>query len=170
MFTIIQANSSYIGEIFSMILALARHEGIEDRIKISESQLGELLFHPQPRHFVGMALAQDKLVGLVMFNHTHHNICVNVTSGIYIENLYVASEFRKQGIGRALFHYVASQAKVQNCSRIEWWVSRANGEASRFYEKMEATALSNWNLYKCDQDGIDRLLHQGVIDEAIDKC
>ncbi|MGQ3892065.1 GNAT family N-acetyltransferase [Legionella sp. CNM-4043-24] len=167
MFIIIQAKSSFIGEIFSMIMALARHESIEDRIKISESQLRELLFHPQPRHFVGMALVNDKLAGLVMYNYTHHNICVNLTPGIYIENLYVSLEFRKQGIGRALFEYVATKAKEQNCSRIEWWVSTANREASYFYEKMEATTLSNWNLYKCDRDGIDRLLNQGEINETI---
>ena len=155
---IIQAKPQYLSQIYSMILELAKYEGILDRIKITEPQLGNLLFCYQPHHFVGMALVDETLCGLVMFNYTHHNICVNVTRGIYIENLYVSPEFRKQGIGSSLFHYVACKAANNDCSRIEWWVSQRNQEASNFYKKIGALALSNWNIFKCDKINIKNLV------------
>ena len=90
MYTIIQAKPQYLGDIYSMILELAQHEGIYDRIRITESELGALLFCKQPNHFVAMALVDEELVGFAMYNVTYHNVCVNVTDGLYIENLYVA--------------------------------------------------------------------------------
>lgn len=108
-----------------------------------------------------MALIKGELSGLVMFNFTNHNICLNVTRGIYIENLYVAPEFRKQGIGSSLLNYVARKAQVYECSRIEWWVSRHNREACSFYKKMGAVALCDWNIFKCDQAAMDNLLIKG---------
>ena len=141
-----------------MILELAQHEGIRDKIRLTESQLAELLFCERPNHFVAMALNNAMLVGFAMYNLTHHNVCVNVTDGLYIENLYVTPEFRKQGMGTALLTYVAKIAKVSNASRIEWWVSRYNPEAQQFYEKIGAIALSDWNVYKCDIVCMDNLL------------
>ena len=163
MLSIIQAKSQYISNIYSMILELAQYEGIRDKIKITALQLEHLLFCAQPNHFVGIALMDERLCGFVMFNYTHHNICVNVTQGIYIENLYVAPEVRGQGIGHALFNYVEQQAYVRNCSRIEWWVSRNNPAASQFYKKIGAIALSDWVIYKCDRSGINNLLETGGV-------
>lgn len=102
-----------------------------------------------------------------MFNYTQNNICVNVTSGIYIENLYVSPQYRRQGIGCALFKYVACKAAAYNCSRIEWWVSRNNREARHFYKKIGGVALLEWQIFKCDQMGINNLMSIGVADEHI---
>ena len=162
MYTIIQAKPQYLGDIYSMILELAQHEGIYDRIGITDFELGELLFCKQPNHFVAMALVNEVLVGFAMYNVTYHNVCVNVTNGLYIENLYVSPAVRQQRIGSALFAHVARVAKNMNASRLEWWVSRSNPEAQRFYEKTGATVLSDWNAYKCDQVCIDQLLMDGV--------
>lgn len=83
MYTIIQAKPQYLGDIYSMILELAQNEGIYDGIRITESELSELLFCKQPKHFVVMALVDERLVGFAMYNVTHHNVCVNVTDGLY---------------------------------------------------------------------------------------
>lgn len=158
MIPIIQAKPQYLSDIYEMVIELATYEGIQDKIKITEYQLGKLLFCDQPIHFAGMAVINKNLIGLVLFNFTHHNICVNVNQGIYIENLYVSPEFRKQNIGKSLFNYVACKVKANDCSRIEWWVSRNNTEACNFYSKMGGIALPEWTIYKCDRSGIDNLL------------
>lgn len=51
MFPIIQAKPQYLSDIYSMIIDLARYEGIHDKLKITESQLGNPLFCYQPNHF-----------------------------------------------------------------------------------------------------------------------
>jgi len=161
MMPIIQAKFQHLNQIYTMILELAKYEGILDKIKITEAQLADLLFCYQPNHFVGVALLNEQIHGLVMFNYTQNNICVNGTKGIYIENLYVSPEFRNQGIGSALLKYVARKAAANNCSRIEWWVSRDNKDARNFYKKMGAIALPGWNIFKCTQSGINNLIGIG---------
>ena len=50
MLAIIQAQPRYLGTIYSLIRELAKHEGILDKIQISEQQLGALLFGTNPYH------------------------------------------------------------------------------------------------------------------------
>ena len=73
-------------------------------------------------------------------------------------------QFRNQGIGQALFTYVANQAEENACSRIEWWVSSQNTSASRFYKKLGAIALDEWVIYKCDKIGISKLIEKQSCD------
>lgn len=148
MISIIQAKPQYLSDIYSLILQLATHENILDKISISESQLGELLFCEKPYHFISVALIEKYIVGLVMFNITYHNICVNGSTGIYIENLYVLPKYHNQGIGKELFSHVEKEAKTRNCSRIEWWVSRNNKSATNFYKKLGAIPLDEWGVFK----------------------
>lgn len=158
MISIVPAIPEYLSDIYKMVLSLARLEGIEEKVKLTEDQLGQLLFCPAPIHFVGMALKDKCLVGLVMYNFTHHNIFCNVTPGIYIEQLFVEEAFRKQEIGKSLLAFVAEKAHKHGCSRIEWWVSNKNSEASNFYKRMGAISLSDWTIFKCDALGIGNLL------------
>lgn len=157
MFSIIQAQPQYLGIIYSLIRELAKHEGILDRIQITEPQLGQLLFTANPYHFVAVALVNEQVVGLAMYNMTYHNICFNTVHGIYLENLYILPNFRGQGIGKALLTYVAGEAKAKSCSRVEWWVKRNNIEASNFYKSMGAIELDDLAIYKCEKACIDKL-------------
>ena len=93
-----------------------------------------------------------------MYNLTYHNICVNVTHGLYVENLYVSPRFHHQGIGTALLRHVACVAKNSSASRLEWWGSKDNTNAQHFYEKIGAEALGDWNSYKGSKACIDRWL------------
>ncbi|KTD01528.1 GNAT family N-acetyltransferase [Legionella feeleii] len=157
MLAIIQAQPRYLGTIYSLIRELAKHEGILDKIQITEQQLGELLFGVNPYHFVAVALVNGNVVGIAMYNITYHNICFNAVPGIYLENLFVSPEFRGQGIGKALLTYVAGEAKAKNCSRVEWWVKRNNSAASHFYKSMGAIELADLAIYKCEKTCIDKL-------------
>ncbi len=163
MLSIIQAKNEHLSNIYTMIIALAQYEGIEEKIKITRKGLEDLLFCAAPQHFVSVAVLNDQLVGFVMFNYTYHNICVNVLKGIYIENLYVLPAFRQQGVGTALLKFVAEKAHHEACSRIEWWVSRTNEAASDFYKKIGAIALNEWSVFKCDYRGIANLLEIGSV-------
>jgi GNAT superfamily N-acetyltransferase len=158
MFSIIHAKLQYLPEIYTMILDHARHEGIFDKIHITESQLKQVLFCDNPIHFAALAMGENGLSGFVMYNITHHNVCVNVSPGIYVDNIFVLPQHRSQGIGTALFRHVAEAAKDMNISRIEWWVSKHNHDAQHFYDSIGADQLNNWKIYKAGKVCIDRLL------------
>lgn len=162
MFSIIKATPQYLSDIYSMILALAKHDGSLDRIILTEKQLGELLFCNEPKHFISMALKGSALAGIVLYDFVSHNVCYNITTGIYIEMFYVDPKFRNQGIGSALFNHVAKEALEKSCSRVEWWVSANNHLAQKFYQKLEPTVFEHLLFYKCDRMALEKLIKKGT--------
>ncbi|MBA2649647.1 MAG: GNAT family N-acetyltransferase [Legionella sp.] len=160
MFLISPANPIHLRKIYSMILALAKQEGILNRIELSQKQFEDILFCDIPKHFAAIAVIEEKVVGVVLYNFTHHNICFNISNGIYIETMYVEPEFRNKGIGSALFSYVAREAEEKSCSRIECWVSVNNVPVNRFYHNLGCVALNQWVIYKCDKQSIAKLMRK----------
>jgi GNAT superfamily N-acetyltransferase len=63
---------------------------------------------------------------------------------LFLEDLFVRPEFRKNKIGRALFFRVAAIAIQENCFGIMLHVLDWNELAIQFYKKMDATFLDNW--------------------------
>jgi len=141
-----------------MILNLAQFQGILDRIKITRTKLGELLFCDNPSHFIALAMVDEKAVGFVMYNVNYSNICFNETPGLYIENLFIQSEYRHRGIGKGLLTYVATQAKEKNYTRVEWWVSHQNQPAINFYKSIGGKALDEWLIFKCEEACMNELV------------
>jgi GNAT superfamily N-acetyltransferase len=64
--------------------------------------------------------------------------------GLFLEDLFVRPEFRKNKIGRALFSRVAAIAIQENCFGIMLLVLDWNEMAIQFYKKMDATFLDDW--------------------------
>ncbi len=54
--------------------------------------------------------------------------------GIYLEDLYVLSEFRDMGIGKALLKKLAGICVERDCGRLEWAVLDWNTPAIDFDE------------------------------------
>jgi ribosomal protein S18 acetylase RimI-like enzyme len=70
-------------------------------------------------------------------------ICVfgdeDVLWGSYIDNLHVAGEFQRRGIGKALMLHAAQWLCARHPhSSVYLWAMQANAPARRFYERLEA--------------------------------
>jgi GNAT superfamily N-acetyltransferase len=63
--------------------------------------------------------------------------------GLYLEDLYVRPECRKQGIARELMRELARVAQQNGCGRMIWLVLRGN-PAVKFYRRLGAAALEDW--------------------------
>lgn len=57
---------------------------------------------------------------------------------LYLEDLYVKLDYRKQGVGSALISRLACYAHKHHCCRMEWHVFDWNHEAMTFYQKLGA--------------------------------
>jgi GNAT superfamily N-acetyltransferase len=68
--------------------------------------------------------------------------------GLYLEDLYVSPEFRQQGVGKALFKYIAKIAVKQDCGRFEWSVLNWNKPAIEFYKSFGAEPQNEWVTYR----------------------
>ncbi len=68
--------------------------------------------------------------------------------GIYLEDLYVRTKFRGQGMGKALLKRLAQICLENDYSRFQWWVLDWNESAIEVYRSMGAKAMDEWTVYR----------------------
>lgn len=127
--------------VYELLLSSAREQGNEEGLCATEENLIEDGFGANPRFQVLIAEEDGGVVGLAL----HFFIYSTWTSrkGLYLEDLYVRPEFRKQGIARELMRELAQIAKQNGCGRMIWLVLRSN-PAVAFYTRLGAAALEEW--------------------------
>lgn len=77
--------------------------------------------------------------------------------GIYLEDVFVRSEFRKKGIGKALLAYLAQIAVREGCARFEWQVLDWNTPAIEFYKSLGATVMKEWLTMRVTGEALKKL-------------
>jgi ribosomal protein S18 acetylase RimI-like enzyme len=78
--------------------------------------------------------------------------------GIYVEDLFVLPEFRRQGIGRELLRQVAAIAVETGCQRLQWEVLDWNTPAIDFYRAIGAEFLDEWRNVRLSGEALERLV------------
>lgn len=58
--------------------------------------------------------------------------------GYYLEDIFIAEEFRRNGLGEAMVRIIARLAKQRGYERIDFQVLEWNTPAVKFYEKLGA--------------------------------
>ncbi|MDD3631660.1 MAG: GNAT family N-acetyltransferase [Atribacterota bacterium] len=137
--------------LLSLIKELAVFEKLADKVFNSEDAVRETLFGPKAYAEAEIAYWDDEPAGMVIFFHNYSTFLGK--PGLYIEDLFVREKFRGRGIGKALFLECARLAKERNCGRMEWVVLDWN-PARVFYEKMGAYPLTEWVIYRMDEDAL----------------
>jgi GNAT superfamily N-acetyltransferase len=66
--------------------------------------------------------------------------------GIYLEDLFVRPEYRRNGIGKALLAYLARTCVENGWSRLQWAVLDWNAPSIAFYKSLGATLMEEWTL------------------------
>lgn len=141
--------------ILEFIRAIASYEKMTDQVEAAEASLEKWMFTERVAEVI-FAVVDGKEVGFALF---HHNFSTFVgRAGIHLEDIYVNEEYRRQGLGRAMFMEVVRIAKERGCGRMEWECLNWNEPAIEFYLSLEARPLAEWTTYRLDQEDIDRLL------------
>jgi GNAT superfamily N-acetyltransferase len=65
-------------------------------------------------------------------------------AGLFLEDIYVRPQLRKQGIGQALLAHVARIACDENYFCMRWEVLDWNKPAIDFYNRLGAVFLDDW--------------------------
>ena len=94
---------------------------------------------------------QKKIVGISLFYFAYYTW---VGKSLYLDDLYVLEEYRKQGIASALLRKVFEVAHEENCKRVRWQVLNWNINAIQLYEKCGATIDNEWSNCDFDRKGI----------------
>jgi GNAT superfamily N-acetyltransferase len=77
--------------------------------------------------------------------------------GIYLEDLFVLPDYRRQGIGKAMLTFVARLAVEKGAGRLEWSVLDWNSSAIAFYQNMGTTVLPDWRICRVIDQALQNL-------------
>lgn len=131
-----------IDAIFELISGLAKYEQLSDKVTGHPDLLRSHLFGDRPYAEAIVAELEQTIVGYAIFFHTYSTFLTQ--PGLYLEDVFVATEYRRQGVGRSLITAVAKTASDRGCGRLEWSVLEWNDSAIAFYQSLGATVLPDW--------------------------
>ena len=141
--------------IADLIRQLAEFEKLEDEVVLTEDLLRAGLFGSRPYAEAVLAEEAGEPIGFALFFYTFSTFLAR--PGLYLEDLFVLSEHRGRGVGRALLAHLANLAVERKCGRLEWAVLNWNHEAIRFYERLGAKPNSQWTVYRLTGEALSAL-------------
>lgn len=153
--TIRPATVDDVPVLFNLVLALAEYEKLSHAVTGNPEALGEHLFGSNPYAETLLAEYAGQAVGFALFFHNYSTLLTK--PGIYLEDLFVLPEFRRKGIGKAIFAYLAQLAIARNCGYLEWSVLDWNEPAIAFYRRMGASISANHRICRITGHSLTKL-------------
>ncbi len=80
------------------------------------------------------AYVGGKLSGIV--HYLYHRSCWTIGDYCYLQDLFVAEDARKLGLGRALIEAVEREARKAGASRVYWLTHETNATARALYDQL----------------------------------
>ncbi|MSO97305.1 MAG: GNAT family N-acetyltransferase [Rhodospirillaceae bacterium] len=143
------------GVIMRLIRALAVYEKLEHEVVATEESMRDALFTRPAKAHALLCEIGGKAVGFAVWFYNFSTFLGR--PGMYLEDLYVEPEFRKRGIGAAVFKHLAARAVKEGCGRFEWAVLNWNEPAIKFYERMGSVAMSEWHVRRLSGNNLKKL-------------
>jgi GNAT superfamily N-acetyltransferase len=140
---------------FQFIRALADYEKLSDSVTGSEELIRKHLFGEKKAAETLIAYLNEEPAGFALYFYKFSTFLT--LPGIWLEDLFVYPQYRRNGIGRALLQRVAAIAVQQGCGRLEWTALDWNTLATDFYKKLGAEAIDEWTIYRMTGESILRL-------------
>lgn len=147
-----------VPQICELIQALAAFDGSSAALVSQPQALQQHLFQAPPYVEARLARHQGQTAGYATFSHNYSTFLTK--PGIYLEDLFVSSDYRQQGLGKALLAHLAHEAIARDCGRLEWLVATWNHEAIAFYQQMGADMLPDWRRCQVTGKALSQLAGQ----------
>ena len=132
-----------VDAIHALIGDLAEYEQLAHEAVATVDDLRHHLFGPTPAASVLIAETDDgDVAGFALWYRTFSTF--RGDDGIWLEDLFVRPEFRKQGFGLALLQ----RLRELTTGRVEWAVLDWNEPSIRFYQSLGARPVDGWTRYR----------------------
>jgi len=152
---IVSATANDTPIILRMIKGLAEYERLSDRVTATEDALRDQLFGANAAAEVCLGFVGDEPVGFAVYHSTFSTFACR--PGIYLEDLYVEPQWRSRGIGRRLLAHVAGIGAARGCQSMTWAVLPWNEPAIRFYRRLGAEKVTEWDGFRIAGDAFGSL-------------
>ena len=137
-----------------LVSALAKFEHLKPPSAEGRRRLVDDIFR---KRRVNLLVASDggSLVGYALYFFNYSSFVAKPS--LYLEDIFVLKEHRKRGAGFALFRKCVDIALARGCGRMEWAVLTWNEKALRFYDGLGARRMSDWFVYRLDEQALRRV-------------
>jgi GNAT superfamily N-acetyltransferase len=142
MLSIRPATAEDVPLLSTMIHELAEYERLDHETNVTEEGLRRDGFGPHPKFRVLLAESDGQAAGYAFFFEFYSSF--QGRAGLFLDDIFVRPQFRKQGIGRALLGHVAGIAWKEKYFCVRWEVLDWNTPATDFYRNLGAVFLDEW--------------------------
>ncbi len=149
-----KAEREDVALILEFIKGLAAYEKMENEVVADEALLEEWIFDKQKAEVI-FAVADGKEVGFALFFHNFSTFLGR--AGLYLEDLFVKSEYRGKGYGKAILKKLAAIAVERGCGRLEWSCLDWNKPSIDFYRSLGAVPMEKWTVYRVTGETLKKL-------------
>jgi GNAT superfamily N-acetyltransferase len=134
--------------ILEFIKGIADYELLSDQVIATKDDIYQSIFIEKSANVI-IAFLDNNPAGFALFFYNYSTF--KGRKGFYLEDLYVHEQYRKIGIGKALFEHLLKIAKENNCGRMEWVCLNWNKPAIDFYLSKKARPMSEWTTFRIDE-------------------
>ncbi|OIR06446.1 putative acetyltransferase [mine drainage metagenome] len=148
--TLRTATPKDLRQILTFIKDLAAYERLSHQVTASPAVVRAALFprNGRPAAECLLAFVDADAAGFAVF---YPNFSTFVgRPGLFLEDLFVRPDYRRMGVGRALWTAVARTAAKRKCRRMDWLVLSWNKKAQRFYRSLGARHHPTWTLCRIE--------------------
>lgn len=137
---------SDVNAVVALVHELAAYEQASEQCCLTPAQLCTALFGEQPVLFGHVAEVDGEVVAFALWFRNFSTW--DGVHGIYVEDLFVRSEHRNGGLGRALLGELAAECLRHGYSRLQWCALDWNEPAIGFYRSIGAAPMDEWTVYR----------------------
>jgi GNAT superfamily N-acetyltransferase len=139
----------------------AEYEKLGDYCEITEKRLFEVMFGAEAFVEGLVAFYSNKPVAYAMFYPYFASF--RGQCGYYLEDIFVAEDFRRNGLGEAMVRIIAKLARQRGFERIDFQVLEWNAPAVKFYEKLGAVRDDSERHFKFIDNSFESLVAGATI-------
>jgi GNAT superfamily N-acetyltransferase len=132
--------------ITAMIHGLADFERAAEQCTVNETQISTALFNERPTLHAHVAEVDGEVAAMALWFLNFSTW--DGVEGVYLEDLYVRSQFRRLGLARGLLAALARECVDNGYTRLSWAVLNWNTDAIALYEAVSGQPQGEWTTYR----------------------
>ena len=144
-----KAQEKDLPAVYQLIKELALYEKEPDEPTISLNDFVRDGSGENPKYQVIVAERNQEIAGMALYYLGYSTWKGRM---MYLDDLVVKEEYRRQGIGERLFDALVEAARETGVNQLRWHVLDWNEPAIKFYKKIGASLDSEWITCKFEKE------------------